>query len=103
MHLRQAFSEYFFITHKVAYSIVYTSSFNVLQYNDVETIAEIDLKALYIMDLLKFEVKHTVVKLQMLAGVGIRAEMQFLACFVSLGKYSVLRMRILNFALGTIA
>ena len=75
---------------------------NVLQYIDVETIAEIDLKALYIMDLLKFGVKHIVVKLQMLAAVGIRAEMQFLACFVSLGKYSVLRMCILNFALCTI-
>ena len=61
-----------------------------LQYIDVshlETIADIDLKALYIMDLLKFGVKHIVVKVQTLAAVGIRAEMQFLACCVSLGKY----------------
>ena len=39
------------------------------------------------MDLLKFGVKHIVVKVQTLAAVGIRAEMQFLACCVSLGKY----------------
>ena len=61
-----------------------------LQYIDVnhlETIVDIDLKALYIMDLQKFGVKHIVVKLQTLAAVGIRAEMQFLACCVSLGKY----------------
>ena len=61
-----------------------------LQYIDVdhlETIADIDLKALYIMDLLKFGVKHIAIKLQTLAAVGIRAEMQFLACCVSLGKY----------------
>ena len=60
-----------------------------LQYIDVnhhETIAEIDFKALYIMDLLRFGVKHIVVKLQTLAAVGICAEMQFLACCVSLGK-----------------
>ena len=55
--------------------------------NHLETIADIDLKALYIMDLLKFGVKHIVVKIQTLTAVGIRAEMQFLACCVSLGKY----------------
>ena len=41
------------------------------------------------------------VKLQTLAAVGIRAEMQFLVCCVSLG-ISLLRMRILNFVLCTL-
>ena len=41
------------------------------------------------------------VKLQTLAAVGIRAEMQFLVCFVSLG-ISLLRMRVLNFVLCTL-
>ena len=71
-----------------------------MEYIDVETIAEMDLKALYIMDFLKYGVKHIVVKHQTLAAVGIRAEMQFLACFVSLGKYSVLCMHILHFVLS---
>ena len=44
----------------------------------------------------KFGVKSILVKLQTLAAMGIRAEMQFLACCVSLG-ISVLRMRVLNF------
>ena len=60
----------------------------------------IDLKALYIIALLKFGVKSILVKLQTLAAMGILAEMQFLACCVSLG-ISVLRMRILNFVLCT--
>ena len=48
----------------------------------------------------KFGVKSILVKLQTLAAMGIRAEMQFLACCVSLG-ISVLRMRVLNFVLCT--
>ena len=48
----------------------------------------------------KFGVKSILVKLQTLAAMGIRAEMQFLACSVSLG-ISVLRMRVLNFVLCT--
>ena len=43
-------------------------------------------------DISKFGVKSILVKLQTLAAMGIRAEMQFLACCVSLG-ISVLRMR----------
>ena len=43
----------------------------------------------------KFGVKSILVKLQTLAAMGIRAEMQFLACCVSLG-ISVLRMRVLT-------
>ena len=68
--------------------------------NHLETIPNIDLKALYIIDLLKFGIKPIVVKLRAFAAVGISAEMQFLACCVSLG-ISVLRMRILNFVLCT--
>ena len=47
------------------------------------------------MDLLKFGVKHTVVKLQTLDAVGMRDAVS------SLG-ISVLRMRILNFVLCTL-
>ena len=68
--------------------------------NHLETIPDIDLKALYIIALLKFGVKPILVKLQTLAAMGIRAEMQFLDCCVSLG-ISVLRMRVLNFVLCT--
>ena len=69
--------------------------------NHLETIADIDLKALYIMNLLKFGVKHVVVKLQTLAAVEIHAEMQFLAYCISL-SISMLRMHILNFVLCTL-
>ena len=48
----------------------------------------------------KFGVKSILAKFQTLAAMGIRAEMQFLACCVSLG-ISVLRMRVLNFVLCT--
>ena len=65
------------------------------------TFADIDLKALYITDLLKIWSQHLMVKLQTLAAVGIRAEMQFLVCCVSLG-ISLLRMRILNLVLCTL-
>ena len=97
MHLRQVFPEYF-STKQIA-TALYTSSVNLLQYidaNHLETIADINLKALHIMDLLKFGVKHILVKLQTLAVVGIHAEMQFLAYCASLG-ISMLRMHILNF------
>ena len=76
-------------------TLLHTSSVNLLQYIDVN-------QALYIMDLLKFGVKHIVVKLQTLAAVGIRAEMQFLACCVSLGKYFRATHAQLNFVLCTL-
>ena len=66
------------------------------------TLKQFDLKALYIMDLLKFGAKYIVVQLQTVTAVGIRAEMQFPDCCLSWG-ISVLRMRILNFVLCTIA
>ena len=56
--------------------------------NHLETIADIDLKALYIMNLLKFGVKHIVVKLQTLAAVEIHAEMQFLAYCIATVLYT---------------